>query len=129
MPTYEFACSACGAEFDEVRPIDHRNDPALCKCGALAVREIRTPAMGQPDIRPYRAMAGDRAGKLITSRREHRDFLRRNHLHEAADVKMPEGPRPMRPITVTADYKAQRKADIRRALRQHVPRAVLQRSR
>lgn len=129
MPTYEFHCNHCGADFEEVRPIDLRNNPAECRCGRIAVREIRTPAMGQPDIKPYIAVTGDRAGRPITSRREHREFLKRNRLVEAGDVKVPERPAPMRSIPKTADYRAQRKADIRRVLRKMVPREILQKSR
>lgn len=39
------------------------------------------------DIKPYRAVTGDRAGKWITSRSEHREFLRRNNLEEVGNEK------------------------------------------
>ena len=39
------------------------------------------------DIQPYEAMAGDMAGKHITSRSQHRDYLRRNQLDEVGSEK------------------------------------------
>lgn len=40
-----------------------------------------------PDIQPYEAKAGDMAGKEITSRSKHREFLRRNNLIEVGNEK------------------------------------------
>lgn len=40
-----------------------------------------------PDIQPYVAVAGDRAGKVIGSRREHKEFLRRNGFEEVGNEK------------------------------------------
>lgn len=39
------------------------------------------------DIKPYQAVTGDMAGKWITSRAEHRAFLRRNNLEEVGNEK------------------------------------------
>jgi hypothetical protein len=44
-----------------------------------------------PDIAPYRAVAGDKAGEMINSRREHREFLKRNRFVEV-------GNEPVKPI-------------------------------
>jgi len=41
----------------------------------------------QPDLKPYVAVAGDMAGRVITSRRAHREFLRRNNLQEVGNEK------------------------------------------
>lgn len=41
----------------------------------------------QPDIEPYVAVSGDMAGKVIRSRREHREFLRRNNFEEVGNEK------------------------------------------
>lgn len=41
----------------------------------------------QPDLQPYMAVAGDMAGKMIRSRREHRAFLRRNNFQEVGNEK------------------------------------------
>ena len=40
-----------------------------------------------PDIEPYVAVAGDMAGKVIRSRKEHREFLRRNNFQEIGNEK------------------------------------------
>ena len=40
-----------------------------------------------PDIEPYVAVAGDMAGKLVRSRKEHREFLRRNNFEEIGNEK------------------------------------------
>lgn len=41
----------------------------------------------QPDLQPYMAVAGDMAGQMIRSRREHRAFLRRNSFEEVGNEK------------------------------------------
>ena len=38
-----------------------------------------------PDIQPYKAVAGDMAGKMITSRSQHRAFLKRNGFEEVGN--------------------------------------------
>ena len=39
------------------------------------------------DIKPYIAVTGDMQGKVISGRKAHRDFLRRNKLVEVGDEK------------------------------------------
>ena len=39
------------------------------------------------DLKPYEAVAGDMAGKMIDGRAEHREFLRRNDLEEVGNEK------------------------------------------
>jgi hypothetical protein len=39
------------------------------------------------DLAPYTAVAGDMAGKEISGRKAHRDFLRRNGFQEAGNEK------------------------------------------
>lgn len=41
----------------------------------------------QPDLEPYMAVSGDMAGKFIRSRREHREFLRRNNFEEVGNER------------------------------------------
>ena len=38
-----------------------------------------------PDIQPYKAVAGDMAGKYITSRSHHREYLKRNGFVEVGN--------------------------------------------
>ncbi len=40
-----------------------------------------------PDIEPYVAVAGDMAGKVVRSRKEHREFLRRNNFVEIGNER------------------------------------------
>lgn len=40
-----------------------------------------------PDIEPYKAVTGDMCGQWVTSRKEHREFLRRNNLVEVGNEK------------------------------------------
>jgi hypothetical protein len=40
-----------------------------------------------PDIEPYKAVGGDMAGKYITSRSQHREYLRRNNFIEVGNEK------------------------------------------
>jgi hypothetical protein len=39
----------------------------------------------QGDIEPYKALGGDMAGKMITSRSQHREFLKRNGFIEVGN--------------------------------------------
>jgi hypothetical protein len=41
----------------------------------------------QPDLEPYMAVSGDMRGKWITSRREHRAYLKRNNFVEVGTEK------------------------------------------
>jgi len=40
-----------------------------------------------PDIEPYQAVGGEMAGKYITSRSHHREFLKRNGFEEVGNEK------------------------------------------
>jgi hypothetical protein len=46
------------------------------------VTRVISPCVGFGDIKPYIAIGGDMAGKPITSRNQHRQFLKRNKLVE-----------------------------------------------
>lgn len=47
----------------------------------------QTPQHIIPDIEPYVAVAGDMAGKVIRSRKEHREFLKRNNFQEIGNER------------------------------------------
>lgn len=56
----------------------------------VPIEEYERPRKGPfvlGDIEPYQAVTGDMAGKWITSRSEHREFLRRNNLIEVGNEK------------------------------------------
>lgn len=61
-----------------------------CTCGSVMV-QVLSVSLVTPDIAPYRAVAGDRAGEWITSRKDHREFLKRNRFVEV-------GNEPIKPI-------------------------------
>lgn len=89
MPLYHYACSICEREQDAFAHVDERHTAAPT-CHGLMELEIM-PTMVQADIAPYQAVSGDRAGQFITSRREHREFLKRNRFVEV-------GNEPVKPI-------------------------------
>lgn len=79
MPIYRYVCQ-CGKQTDEFRKIDNRHDPLECVCGGSMTMKLMAP-MIQPDISGYMSVAVDKeTGKqvYINSRRQHREFLRRN---------------------------------------------------
>lgn len=66
------------------------------------------------DIQPYKAMTGDKAGQYITSRREHREFLRRNGLVEV-------GTEPVKPIK--NDFRPA-KGEVAKELKKVIPQVL-----
>lgn len=71
----------CHLEADEFRKVENRSDAPVCpKDGEKMERRIM-PTMVQADIQPYMSAAIDKeTGKPvgIHSRKQHREFLRRN---------------------------------------------------
>lgn len=51
----------------------------------LATRHADRACYIIPDMQPYKAVAGDMAGKEIGGRRQHREFLRRNNFIEVGN--------------------------------------------
>lgn len=93
MPLYAYRCSTCERRQDAFARVDERHNAAP-ECHGRMQLEIM-PAMVTPDIQPYIAVAGDKAGKPITSRREHREFLKRNRFIEVGNE----------PIKPTKDFR------------------------
>lgn len=90
MPLYDLACQSCDKVTETVIPLaDFMKELPPCECGGKRFRKISAPqVMG--DIEPYQAIASDIAtGKppMITSRSQHRDYLRRNNLVEVGNEK------------------------------------------
>lgn len=109
MPTYVWECPICEDRTEIICPVEDRNN-APHHCGVRMSRVITAPLV-QPDIQPYRAVAGDMAGKWIGSRREHKEFLKRNRFVEV-------GNEPIRPIK--NDFRP-RKGEIAQELKTVVP--------
>lgn len=115
MPTYAWECS-CGKTAETISPIAERNDhPPQCH-GSM--QRIITASYAVPDIAPYMAVTGDKAGQEISGRVAHREFLKRNRLIELGNEKLVNG---------TPDFRPARGA-IREELRRVIPQ-VLQRYR
>ena len=85
MPIYRYVCD-CGHAVDDFRKIDDRDD-APDHCGKQMVRKIM-PTSVQADINPYRSVAVDKeTGKpvVINSRKQHREFLKKNDYIEVGN--------------------------------------------
>ena len=81
MPMYDSRCLACGETFTTFRRMADCDDLPMC-CGTRTAR-VYTPPMLTPDIAPYQAVAIDKktgTAPVITSRAEHKEFLKRNGL-------------------------------------------------
>lgn len=87
MPVYQYQCPKCKKNRDEYRTMETRHEGPLCSCGAKMDKVICAPSMVIPDIQPYKAVAGDQ--RWITSRSQHRQFLRENGLEEVGNEGRP----------------------------------------
>lgn len=109
MPLYAYACP-CGGYAETWRKVDQRHEsPACPDCSEPTTLVIRAPRV-MSDIEPYQAVAVDVAtGKppMITSRSQHREFLRRNGLVELGnDVKVPDRKSEPSKKEIAADVRA-----------------------
>jgi putative FmdB family regulatory protein len=112
MPLYTYQCPECGASKDGVASVSERHLAAPSCHGQMKL--IIVPTLVMDDIAPYMAVAGDMAGKTISGRREHREYLKRNRLVEV-------GNEPIRPIR--NDFRP-RKGEIREDLHKIVPQVL-----
>jgi hypothetical protein len=90
MPVYGIRCT-CGHEDEIFRSLAQFDDPLPEHCGAPMQRVLSAPRV-MSDIEPYQAVASDIAtGKPphISSRSQHREFLKRNDFVELGN-EMPK---------------------------------------
>lgn len=113
MPIYQWYCPTCEETAETVASVEDRNKNPPSHCGQRMERLI-TAAHVNPDIQPYRAVAGDRAGQMITSRKEHKEFLKRNRFTEV-------GNEPIKPIK--NDFRP-RRGEIAEELKRVVPQVI-----
>lgn len=85
MPTYSFRCPTCGRACDVIRSVAERHLAPACH-GAME-RIISAPSMVMPDIQPYRAVVD---GSTISSRAQHREYLKRHGLVEVGNEGKPK---------------------------------------
>lgn len=117
MPLYGWRCPHCGAARDVVRSVADCMQPEMCDCGVPMDREL-TACHVNPDIAPYRAVTGDRAGQFITSRREHREFLKRNRLIEVG-TEQPKDTSKFRKTVTRAEIREELKKVVPEITRKH----------
>lgn len=116
MPMYVVRCGECSSQQDIFRPLARFDELPDC-CGQRMQRVICAPAV-IADIQPYQAMAVDVAtGKppVISSRSEHREFLRRNGYVEVGN-EMPRAEK----REVQGDFNVRR--ELTEAARQVLPK-------
>lgn len=90
MPLYDLQCNDCGDTVEQHIPLaDFAKPLSKCACGGERFRAIR-PLRVISDIQPYQAMGTDIAtGKapIITSRSQHREYLKRNGYVEVGNER------------------------------------------
>lgn len=88
MPVYLAECGICGKQQDYVASVEDRANTPMC-CGAQT-QKILTAARVTADITPYFTVAADKeTGRCqhIRSRKQHREFLKRNGYEEVGNEK------------------------------------------
>lgn len=112
MPLYQYHCETCGTRCDCFANVEERHSAAPSCHGKMKLEIMATYVSA--DIQPYKAMTGDVAGKYITSRREHREFLKRNGLVEV-------GNEPIKPIR--NDFRP-KKGEVAKELKKVIPQVL-----
>lgn len=116
MPIYALQCPSCGHRQDVFRTVARMDEDLPECCGQTMQRRICAP-MVIADIQPYQAMAVDVAtGKppMITSRSQHRDFLKRNGYVEVGNEM------PKQDTTIKGDFNVRK--ELREAVREVLPK-------
>lgn len=106
MPTYEYFCEQCGP-IEVFRPISQYNVPPEHE---HPVTRVISACAGFGDIKPYIAVGGDMAGKPITTRDQHRKFLKRNRLVELGNEPIKDTRQMRRTVNKGEVREAMRKA-------------------
>jgi len=93
MPAYEYVCGECDTMFDEIRPVEGRNDVTCPHCGAkppVVYQVFTTPRNIMPDMPEYfdRGMGVGKhgIGVHIRGRAHRREEMRKRGLQEAGDM-------------------------------------------
>lgn len=86
MPLYEYECGICKVHEEATRTVaDRHSGPS--HCGQKMGLTITANYHIQPGFEPYRAIGGDK--RIIRTRAEHRDFLKRfNKVEVGNDASM-----------------------------------------
>ncbi len=121
MPIYDWKCGHCARAIEIVRPMKEALIPVMCTCGVPMTQQL-SAAHVCPDIAPYKATTGDRAGKWITSRRAHKEFLKRNRLIEVG-TDPPKDTSKFRKTTSKREIREELKRVVPDVLKKHRRRA------
>lgn len=117
MPIYALMCDTCASQQDVFRSLANIDKDLPQCCGQSMRRRICAP-MVQADIQPYQAMGIDVAtGKapIISSRSEHRDYLRRNGYVEVGN-EMPKS----KPRSIEGDFDVRK--ELTKAVHEVLPK-------
>jgi len=92
MPRYDFKCKVCGEiQEDVILSILHNDsDKPMC-CGQRTQTHITVPPMVHwvdPIIEPFRSVA-DKNKTVITTTKQRREYMARNHLVDSNDLGTP----------------------------------------
>lgn len=95
MPIYESVCPRCKKVHQYWAKVADR-DAAQPDCCSWPTRRILSASHVTPDIAPYRAVAADKeTGQVpyIQSRKQHREFLKKNGYEEVGNDPLNLKPR------------------------------------
>lgn len=81
MPIYAYHCPACGAEVDEFRKVDDRDNAPVC-CDAPMRREISAPMVSVPPSFAYKCQM---SGEVVTTYRKRADLMKKHGVVDARD--------------------------------------------
>lgn len=88
MPIYECKCTECGEHQDVYRTVaECRNMPDCC---GQQMQKVYTPLHVIEDMKPYRSPID---GKMVTSRTQHRDHMRKHDVVEVGNEKLSGKPK------------------------------------
>lgn len=92
MPTYDFACPRCGAmKKDVILRITHTEEDRPVCCEETMRQHFTVPPMVHwvdPVIEPFKHIAV-KSDEVITTTKQNREFMARNNLVDANDIKPP----------------------------------------
>lgn len=78
---YQSLCLKCGAYHEYIRSVAQRHDTPEC-CGAKTDKRLFTAPMMAADIQPWDAFESPATGRLITSKAQRREDMKRSGCRE-----------------------------------------------
>ena len=81
MPIYGYHCPECGAEKDEFRKVDNRDDAPVC-CDSPMKREICAPMVSVPPSFAYKCSM---SGEVVSTYRKRKELMQKHGVVDARD--------------------------------------------